>query len=94
MANERRVPGFTSTASKRPEAIFGAAPDDVPVRLARSAGCRVWDALGREYVDYVMALGAVSLGYAHPDVTQAAVAAVQAGGVGPLPRSSQSPVVA
>jgi glutamate-1-semialdehyde 2,1-aminomutase len=85
MATEPRVPGFTSTASKRPDAMFGAAAGDVPERFARSAGCRVWDPAGREYVDYVMALGAVGLGYAHPAVTRAAVEAVAGGVVGPLP---------
>jgi len=53
--------------------------------MTRSAGCRVWDANGREYVDYAMALGAVALGYGHPAVTRAATAAVEAGVVGPLP---------
>ncbi|MDP3911853.1 MAG: aminotransferase class III-fold pyridoxal phosphate-dependent enzyme [Gemmatimonadales bacterium] len=57
----------------------------MPARLTRSAGCRVWDADGREYVDYVMGLGAVALGYGHPAVTAAARRAVEAGVVGPLP---------
>jgi glutamate-1-semialdehyde 2,1-aminomutase len=85
MAHEPRLPGFTSTASKRPEAVFGAADGDLPDRITRTAGCRAWDAAGREYVDYLMALGAVGLGYAHPAVTEAATAAVRAGVVGPLP---------
>ncbi len=84
-----RVPGFTSTGSKRPDALFGpAAPDEVeglPTRLARASGCRVWDANGREYTDYVMALGAVALGYGHPHVNRAAEQAMAAGVVGPLP---------
>ena len=84
-----RVPGFTSTGSKRPDALFGpAAPDEVeglPMRLARASGCRVWDASGREYTDYVMALGAVALGYGHPEVNRAAEQAMAAGVVGPLP---------
>jgi glutamate-1-semialdehyde 2,1-aminomutase len=78
-----RVAGTTSTGSKRPEALFGAA--EPSLRMTRSEGCRVWDAAGREYLDCIMALGAVALGYAHPEVTRAAVAAVEAGGVGPLP---------
>src|SRR5256712_9435233 len=53
--------------------------------MARAAGCRVWDAQGREYVDYVMALGAVALGYGHPDVNRAAEEAIAAGVAGPLP---------
>ena len=87
--NDWRVPGFTSTGSKRPDALFGpAAPDDVeglPTRLTRASGCRVWDASGREYTDYVMALGAVALGYGHPEVNRAAEQAMAAGVVGPLP---------
>src|SRR5881296_934635 len=53
--------------------------------MVRASGCRVWDARGREYVDYVMALGAVALGYGHPDVNRAAEQAIAAGVVGPLP---------
>ena len=78
--NDWRVPGFTSTGSKRPDALFGT-----PARMTRASGCRVWDEDGREYVDYVMALGAVALGYGHPEVNRAAEAAIAAGVVGPLP---------
>jgi len=81
-----RVPGFTSTGSKRPDALFGPDPGYlVPARLLRAAGCRVWDAEAREYLDYVMALGAVALGYGHPAVNQAAEQAIADGVVGPLP---------
>src|SRR5256886_12770757 len=57
----------------------------MPTRMTRASGCRVWDAAGREYVDYVMALGAVALGYGHPAVNRAAEHAIAAGVVGPLP---------
>src|SRR5256885_1062226 len=53
--------------------------------MTRASGCRVWDAEGREYVDYVMALGAVALGYGHPQVNRAAEQAIAAGVAGPLP---------
>ena len=88
MPNDWRVPGFTSTASKRPEALFGPsgeADPALPARLTRAAGCRVWDERGREYLDWVMALGAVALGYGHPAVNRAAERAIAAGVVGPLP---------
>ena len=75
-----RVPGFTSTGSKRPEALFGS-----PARMTRASGCRVWDDADLEYVDYVMGLGAVALGYGHPAVNRAAEDAIAAGVVGPLP---------
>lgn len=82
--NDWRVPGFTSTGSKRPEALFGT-----PARMTRASGCRVWDEDGREYVDYVMALGAVALGYGHPEVNRAAEAAIAGGVVGPLPPTAE-----
>ncbi len=75
-----RIPGFTSTGSKRPDALFGAGAGDspdVPRRMTRASGCRVWDADGREYTDFVMALGAVALGYGHPAVNRAAQQAIE-----------------
>ena len=42
------VAGFTSTGSKRPQAIFGADDAELPSRMTRSAGCRIWDDRGRE----------------------------------------------
>jgi glutamate-1-semialdehyde 2,1-aminomutase len=84
--NGSPVAGFTSTGSKRPEALFGADGSGwtPPARMVRAEGCRVWDAGGREYLDLVMALGAVALGYGHPAVARAAIDAVGAGVVGPL----------
>jgi glutamate-1-semialdehyde aminotransferase len=78
------IAGFTSTGSKRPEILFGAPDLDLPSRMTRSSGCRVWDESGREYLDYLMGLGSVALGYGHPEVTRAAIDAVEAGVVGPL----------
>src|SRR4051812_21106801 len=52
--------------------------------MTRSSGCRVWDEQGREYIDYIMGLGSVALGYAHPEVTQAVTLAAGNGVVGPL----------
>jgi glutamate-1-semialdehyde 2,1-aminomutase len=80
-----RVAGFTSTGSKRPAALFGAAAEGVPVRMTRSSGCAVWDSEGREYLDYIMGLGSVALGYGHPEVTRAVAEAAGQGVVGPLP---------
>jgi glutamate-1-semialdehyde 2,1-aminomutase len=79
-----RVAGFTSTGSKRREALFGETPGDVPRRMSRAAGCTVWDDRGRGYTDYIMALGAVALGYGHHAVSAAAQDAIERGVVGPL----------
>ena len=83
---DSRIPGVTSTGSKRPDAFFGPDPGPaLPRFTARASGCRVWDERGREYVDYVMALGAVALGYGHPAVNEAAARAIDAGVVGAQP---------
>ncbi|MDQ2669159.1 MAG: aminotransferase class III-fold pyridoxal phosphate-dependent enzyme [Gemmatimonadota bacterium] len=86
-----RIPGFTSTGSKRPDALFGSRAGDaeLPRRMTSANGCRVRDDRGREYVDFIMGLGSVALGYAHPAVTRAAVAAVEAGVIGPLPPEAE-----
>jgi glutamate-1-semialdehyde 2,1-aminomutase len=79
-----RIAGFTSTGSKRPETLFGSHDLTLPSRMIRSAGCQVWDENGREYIDYIMGLGSVALGYGHPSVIRAAAAAMADGVVGPL----------
>ena len=61
--NDWRVPGFTSTGSKRPDALFGTeGGGGGPTRMTRAAGCRVWAEGGREYVDFIMALGSDHFG--------------------------------
>jgi glutamate-1-semialdehyde 2,1-aminomutase len=80
-----RVAGATSTGSKRAEALFGSEGAAASPRMIRSAGARLWDTQGREYLDFMMALGAVALGYGHPAVRDAARGAVERGTVGSLP---------
>ncbi len=71
LARARRViPSCTQTFSKGPtQWVQGVAP----LFLERGRGSHVWDVDGNEYVDYVMALGPIVLGYDDPDV----IAAVQ-----------------
>ncbi|MFF8500178.1 aminotransferase class III-fold pyridoxal phosphate-dependent enzyme [Streptomyces anulatus] len=63
---EAVVPGITQTFQKRPENF---APGDFPAYAERGSGAVLWDADGQGYVDFVMALGAASLGYDHPAVS-------------------------
>ena len=72
-----------------PHRRTAAAPHDA---LTAAAGCGT--RAGREYLDYVMALGAVALGYGHPAVTRAAIEAVEQGVVGSLPPVLEEEVAA
>ena len=42
-----------------------------PLIIERAQGSRLWDANGREYIDYVCSWGALILGHSHPDVVAA-----------------------
>jgi len=43
----------------------------LPVTLVRGQGVRVWDDQGKEYLDFVAGIAAVSLGHCHPVVVSA-----------------------
>jgi glutamate-1-semialdehyde 2,1-aminomutase len=78
------LPTGASTGSKRIAALYGADDAAGPTHYVRAIGCRVTDADGYEYLDCTMALGAVSLGYAEPNVTRAVVDAIAGGNVSAL----------
>ncbi|MDH5332703.1 MAG: acetylornithine/succinylornithine family transaminase [Thermoleophilia bacterium] len=42
------------------------------VTITRGEGCRVWDDVGRAYLDFVAGIAVVGLGHGHPTVTAAA----------------------
>jgi len=44
-------------------------PAGYPQFFQRAEGCRLWDADGREYIDYVGSWGPAILGHAHPETT-------------------------
>ena len=48
-----------------------------PIALVRGAGARVWDADGKEYLDFVGGIAVTSLGHCHPKVTAALQAQAQ-----------------
>ncbi len=75
------LPMGTSTGSKRVEALYGSADSTGPTHFSQAVGCRVVDVDGNEYVDCTMALGAVALGYAEPNVSRAVADAIANGNV-------------
>ncbi|WP_394822433.1 aspartate aminotransferase family protein [Pendulispora albinea] len=50
-----------------------------PLRIARGEGCRIWDADGHEYIDFLGEFTAGLFGHSHPDITAAVKAAIDNG---------------
>ena len=50
-----------------------------PSVIVKGRGCRVWDADGREFIDFRNGLGPVTLGYAFPEVNEAIAAQLESG---------------
>lgn len=48
-----------------------------PITLDRGQGCRVWDANGREYLDFVAGIATCTLGHAHPVMVEAVTQQIQ-----------------
>ena len=65
-AAEKLIPGGVNS----PVRAFRAVGGDAPV-IVRGAGCRMYDADGNEYIDYVGSWGPLILGHAHPRVIAA-----------------------
>jgi glutamate-1-semialdehyde 2,1-aminomutase len=83
LARARRVvPGATQTLSKGPGMFVEGA---YPVFLERGRGCRVWDVDGHEYVDYILGLASITLGYAYPAVTRMVARQLERGSIFSLP---------
>ena len=65
----RVIPGGAHTYSRGADQY----PSNAPQILERGEGAYVWDPEGERYLDYGMALRAVTLGYADPRVNAAAI---------------------
>src|SRR5262245_20177351 len=78
----RVVPGLAQTLSKAPSMFVEGA---YPVYLERGSGCRVWDVDGNEYVDYLLGLASITLGYAYPPIVEAVTGQMQRGSIYSLP---------
>lgn len=62
------IPSVTQTLAKGPtQWVNGIAPK----YLVKGKGAHVWDADGNEYIDYMMGVGPLSLGYAYPKIDEA-----------------------
>ncbi|MEB3826242.1 aspartate aminotransferase family protein [Phormidium sp. CCY1219] len=48
-----------------------------PIALERGEGCRLWDAQGGEYLDFVAGIATCTLGHAHPALVEAVTQQIQ-----------------
>jgi glutamate-1-semialdehyde 2,1-aminomutase len=71
----RAIPGGAHTYSRGDDQF----PSIAPPLLERGKGAYVWDTHGNRFLDYVMALRAVTIGYADPRVNAAAIAEIEKG---------------
>ena len=70
------IPAGTQTFSKGPtQFVKGVAP----TYLQSGKGSHVLDVDGNEYIDYVMALGPITLGYSYPQVNEAIMRQLEQG---------------
>jgi len=72
----RVVPMGTSTFSRNPNLfVIGRSP----LYIKSAKGCRLYDVDDNEFIDYSMSLSMVTLGYADPEVNEAAQTAIDEG---------------
>jgi glutamate-1-semialdehyde 2,1-aminomutase len=64
-----------SSSSSRGPVTFGK----YPIFMDRARGSRIFDVDGNEYIDWMMAFGALPLGHAHPEIVEAITEAATSG---------------
>ena len=74
-ARTRHVLIEGGSSSSRGPANYG----EYPIFMKRGSGSRLYDVDGNEYVDWMMAFGALPLGHADPEVAQAIAEAASSG---------------
>lgn len=51
--------------------VFISTYNRFPAAMVKGSGCRLWDADGKEYLDFLAGIAVCSLGHCHPGVTEA-----------------------
>ncbi len=57
--------------AKRGDKVFIGTYSRFPAAMVRGSGCRLWDADGKEYLDFLAGIAVCSLGHCHPRITEA-----------------------
>lgn len=55
----------------RGDKVFIGTYNRFPAAMVKGRGCRLWDADGREYLDFLSGIAVCALGHSHPAVTEA-----------------------
>jgi acetylornithine aminotransferase/acetylornithine/N-succinyldiaminopimelate aminotransferase len=55
----------------RGDKVFIGTYSRFPAAMVRGSGCRLWDADGKEYLDFLAGIAVCSLGHCHPRITEA-----------------------
>jgi len=76
------IPGGAHTYSRGDDQF----PENAPAILEKGKGAYVWDSDGNKYLDYGMGLRSVTIGYAQPEIDQAAIKEIKKGNN--LPKTS------
>lgn len=59
------------TWRERGEAVFIGTYSRYPLAMVKGVGCRLYDADGKEYLDFLSGIAVTALGHCHPAVTEA-----------------------
>ncbi len=76
LRSEGLIPAHTQTMAKGPSQYVNGIS---PKFIKRGRGAHVWDVDNNEYLDYNMAIGPISLGYAYPKTDNAIIAQLKDG---------------
>ncbi len=66
--------GKNSEWIERGDSVFVGTYSRFPAAMIRGEGCRLWDANGKEYLDFLAGIAVCSLGHCQPAVTEAVCA--------------------
>ena len=71
---QKLMPGGVNSPVRAFKAVGGT-----PLFIRKAEGCRIWDADGKAYIDYVGSWGPMILGHAYPPIFEAILEAAQRG---------------
>lgn len=72
MSTAVQLPGRSEALhARRREAVVRGVSSAYPIFVDRAEGVRLWDADGREYLDFASGIGTLNLGHRHPRVIAA-----------------------